>query len=104
MADSVARFYPDSNSLGPDARDDGDSGDAPDAPFLDDLQRRSYRFFIEAADPYTGFISDRAATDGSGASDHASSAACGFGLTAHSIAAKKGLVPRDEAAARTRSS
>lgn len=78
-------------------RDDGQH-----AEFLRDVQRRCYAYFQEAADPDTGFVSDRGSTDGRWFSDHASSAACGFGLTAHSIAADAGWISREEAADKTR--
>ena len=70
--------------------------------FLEDLQSRCYRFFVEAADPNTGLVSDRAAVDGSWYSTHASSAACGFAMAAHAAAAEAGWVPRAEAADRCR--
>ncbi|WP_372721767.1 glucoamylase family protein [Novipirellula sp.] len=73
-----------------------------DHRFLRDLQQRCYQFFVDAAHPSTGFISDRGATDGSWFSDHASSAACGFGLAAHSVAAQSEWIPRELAADRTR--
>lgn len=70
--------------------------------FLDDLQRRCYRFFTEAADPVTGLVSDRASFDGAWSSGHASSAACGFALAGHALAADRGYVTAGEAADRTR--
>ena len=76
--------------------------DANRAEFLNDLQSRCYRYFVEAADPETGLISDRASVDGSWYSTHASSAACGFGLAAHSTAPSAGLATRDEAVMRSR--
>src|SRR5262245_24907705 len=36
-----------------------------DEAFLEDLQRRSFRYFDEQADPTTGQVRDRARTDGS---------------------------------------
>lgn len=68
--------------------------------FLGDLQQRCYRFQIEAADPETGLVADRGRTDGSWFSDHASSAACGFALAGHGIAAQRGWV--DSVVARDR--
>lgn len=70
--------------------------------FLGDLQSRCYNFFVEAADPSTGLVSDRAAVDGSWYSTHASSAACGFAMAAHCTAADAGWTPRGEAADRCR--
>lgn len=75
--------------------------DPADNQFLDDMKRRCYRFFVEAAHPTTGLVADRGATDGSSFSPYAGSAGCGFALTAHMIAARSGWVSRDEAAART---
>lgn len=71
--------------------------------FLADLQRRCYRYFVDAADPQTQLISDRGRTDGSGFSAHCSIAACGFGLAAHGAAAVTGLASYDEAGSRVRS-
>jgi hypothetical protein len=67
--------------------------------FLEDLSRRSFRFFVEQADPVTGLVRDRALAD-SGAPDArtiASSAATGFGLAALCIAAERGWMQRAEA-------
>ncbi|QDV65925.1 hypothetical protein Pan14r_36320 [Crateriforma conspicua] len=60
--------------------------------FLDDLRQRCYQYFVDAADPDTGLIADRGRADGSGFSDHASMAACGFGLSAHALAGQNGWV------------
>ncbi|MGH8247038.1 MAG: glucoamylase family protein, partial [Gammaproteobacteria bacterium] len=61
--------------------------------FLEDLSRRSSRFFWEQADPNTGLVLDRARTDGSPHDERhrhvASIAATGFGLTALCIAAER---------------
>jgi hypothetical protein len=73
-----------------------------DETFLLDMQARCYRYFIDAANPRTGLIADRGATDGSWVSSYASSAACGFGLATHSIAADAGWCSRGEAADRVR--
>lgn len=73
-----------------------------DQAFLDDLKKRCYRYFLEASHPVTGLVPDRAATDGSWLSPHASSAACGFALASHSVAAKAGWAPRGETADRVR--
>ncbi len=74
----------------------------PEEAFIRDLQRRCYRYFLEAADPETQLVADRARTDGSGHSPHASIAACGFGLAAHAVAAQYDWVPRDEIQQRVR--
>lgn len=71
-----------------------------DDAFLDDLERRAFRFFWETAHPETGLIPDRARADGSKPGDMASVAAVGFGLTALAIGAERGWVARGEAQAR----
>jgi hypothetical protein len=76
--------------------------DESDDHFLQDLQARCYQFFLDAANPKTGFVSDRCATDGSWFSRHASSASCGFGLAAHCVASQAGWLSHDEAAERVR--
>ncbi|WP_146453810.1 glucoamylase family protein [Rubripirellula tenax] len=73
-----------------------------DRVFLDDLERRCYRYFADSADSGTGLIPDRGSTDGSWFSKYASSAACGFGLTAHTIAADRGFITQEEAVDRVR--
>src|SRR5882762_10271446 len=67
-----------------------------DAAFLEDLSRRSFRYFWERADPRTGLVLDRARADGSihdeAHRNIASIAATGFGLTALCIGAERGWV------------
>lgn len=75
---------------------------ASDEDLLDDLRRRTFRYFIEGADVKTGLIADRGRTSGKDFSGVASSAACGFGLAALSVAAEDNLISRGEAADRTR--
>ena len=70
--------------------------------FLRDMQRRNYQFFLEAVHPTTGFVADRAATDGSTTSTYASSAACGFALASHCVAADNGWGDRQEIAQRVK--
>lgn len=70
--------------------------------FLLDLQRRCYQYFLDASHPKTHLVADRGATDGSWFSSHASSAACGFAMAAHCVAAQAGWVPHGEAAERVR--
>ncbi|HEX4945637.1 MAG TPA: glucoamylase family protein [Blastocatellia bacterium] len=72
-----------------------------DQAFLEDVERRSFRYFQEQTNPNTGLVLDRARTDGSiHDEDHrntASIAATGFGLTAWCIAAERGWVSKNEA-------
>jgi hypothetical protein len=78
-----------------------------DEQFLNDLERRSFEYFREQADPQTGLVPDRARMDGSPLdANHqnvASIAATGFGLTALCIAANRYWITQNEARERTRS-
>src|SRR5918994_1108045 len=79
---------------------------AADDALLEDLSRRSFRFFWEHADAQTGIIRDRARTDGSPttgtARDVGSIASVGFGLSGLCIAAERAWVPRAQAVERAR--
>ena len=68
---------------------------APDAALLDDVERRTFHFFWDLADPNTLLIPDRAPTPA-----FSSIAAVGFGLTAYGIGAERGYVTRAQAADR----
>lgn len=63
---------------------------------LDDIQRRSFRFFWDTTNPANGLARDRFPTP-----SFASMAAVGFALTAYPIGASRGFVSRADAAART---
>ncbi|HEV2721603.1 MAG TPA: glucoamylase family protein [Thermoanaerobaculia bacterium] len=63
---------------------------------LDDVERRSFHYFWDLADPHTLLVPDRAPTP-----SFSSIAAVGFGLTAYGIGAQRGYVTRADAAART---
>src|SRR5688572_30707121 len=67
-----------------------------DARLLDDVQRRTFHYFWDLADPNTKLIPDRAPTP-----SFSSIAAVGFGLTAYGIGAHRGYVTREQAAERT---
>ena len=71
-------------------------GGASEDVFLDDVQRRTFRFFWETTNPANGLARDRYPTP-----SFASTAAVGFALTAYPIGAERGFVSRGEAAART---
>jgi hypothetical protein len=79
---------------------------AKDEVFLEDLERRQFRYFWEQADPGTGLVADRARTDGAPLDENhqgvASIAATGFGLTAICIGAERQWINRDEAKERVR--
>jgi hypothetical protein len=69
--------------------------------FLDDLAKRSSRYFWEQADLHTGIVLDRARNDGTRSGNNVgSSAATGFGLSALCIAASRGWIPREQVRAR----
>lgn len=74
--------------------------------WLEDLERRSFRYFQEHTDAQTGLTLDRARTGGGvhdeGHRNTASIAATGFGLTGWCIAAQSGWVKRAEAVAHVR--
>src|SRR5438067_13510491 len=66
-----------------------------DEALLDDVERRTFHYFWDLADPQTLLIPDRAPTP-----SFSSIAAVGFGLTAYGIAAERGYVSRAQAAER----
>jgi hypothetical protein len=67
-----------------------------DDALLDDVERRTFHFFWDLADPQTLLVPDRAPTP-----SFSSIAAVGFGLTAYGIGAERGYVTRAQAAERT---
>ncbi len=68
-----------------------------DAALLEDLGRRTFRWFWDVADLRTGLTPDREPT----ARPFCSIAATGFALTAYIIGAERGWVSREAAGART---
>ncbi len=78
---------------------------AADHQFLDDLQYRSFRYFLEQTDLQTGMTADRAPADGGPLeANHApaSIAAVGFALTAWCIGVDRSWISQTDAANRTR--
>jgi hypothetical protein len=73
-----------------------------DENFLDDVQRRAVRYFVEQMDPTTGLTVDRASVDGGIGHAPSSVAATGFGLTAWCIADARGWTHTGEALRRVR--
>jgi len=57
---------------------------------LEEIEKASFRFFWEEANPYTGQVKDRSQANGPDARTTASIAATGFGLTALCIADHRG--------------
>jgi len=75
-----------------------------DEALLDDVERRSFRYFWEQGETPTGQVRDRARADG-GPHPQAgigSIAATGFGLTALCVGADRGWAPPDAIAGRVR--
>jgi len=68
-----------------------------DDQLLDEIERASFLYFWEQANPQTGLIKDRCNTRTKDTSIVASMAATGFGLTAICIAEKRGYIPHNEA-------
>src|SRR3954465_16086538 len=66
-----------------------------DAALLDDVERRSFHFFWDLADPHTRLVPDRWPTP-----SFSSIAAVGFGLTAYGIGAERAEWTREAAAQR----
>jgi hypothetical protein len=75
------------------AREPGDGVDAVgDTARLDDLQKRTFDFFWETANPKNGLVPDRYPTP-----SFSSIAAVGFALTAYGVGVEHGWVTRGEA-------
>ena len=64
--------------------------------FIDDLERRSFDWFWQSADPYTGLVPDSWPNH-----TFSSIAAVGFGLTAYGIGVERGYITRGQAVQRT---
>jgi len=76
-----------------------------DEAFLDDMERQGCLFFWEQGSPKTGQVLDRARNNLNGSLDPrrmASTAATGFGLTALSIADRRGYLPHAQIVERVR--
>jgi hypothetical protein len=69
----------------------------PLTPLFDDLERRTFNYFWETANPENGLIPDRYPYT----EPFSSIAAIGFGLTAYGIGAERGYITRDQAIVRT---
>lgn len=70
---------------------------APDQQaFVDDLERRTFDWFWQSADPYTGLVPDSWPNH-----TFSSIAAIGFGLTAYGVGVERGYISRAQAVQRT---
>lgn len=67
-----------------------------EAAFLDSLQRDTFGFFWETANPQNGLVPDRAPTP-----SFSSIAAVGFGLTSYLVGVERGYITRAQAVERT---
>jgi len=67
-----------------------------DSVLLDELERTSFEFFWNEANPSSGLILDRANANGGSSRRKASIAATGFGLTALCIGVERGYRPAKE--------
>jgi len=70
--------------------------DSDDA-FLEEIERATFRYFWEEANPETGIVRDRCNAVKPNRADLGSIAATGFGLTALCIGAKRGYIKHAEA-------
>lgn len=70
---------------------------AEDLEFLEQLEKRNFRFFVEQAHGETGLVKDRANARGEDSSTVASIAATGFGLTALCIGQENGWISMSDA-------
>jgi hypothetical protein len=61
-------------------------------PLLEELEERTFRYFLDLAHPVTGLVPDRWPTP-----SFSSVAAVGFGLTAYPIGVERGWITREEA-------
>ncbi|WP_408887249.1 glucoamylase family protein [Komagataeibacter oboediens] len=68
-----------------------------DTALMNDLERRTFRWFWDAGDPKTGLVPDRYPSP----QTLSSVASIGFGLTAYGIGVSRGYVTRTQAATRT---
>ena len=68
-----------------------------DDRFLEEVEKANYLYFWEQAHPQTGLVKDRCNVRQNDRGAVASIAATGFGLTALSIAEKRGFVPHAQA-------
>ena len=69
---------------------------------LDEVEKRTFDFFLASANPDNGQVPDHwAPGHGNDPSFFSSIAAVGFGLTAYGIGAERGWIKRDEAVKRT---
>lgn len=79
-----------------------DAAQQTDEAFLDEVQRKSFDYFLECQHPVTGLVLDRANNFkkvdwDDGATAVTSTAAAGYALSAYVVGAERGWITRDEA-------
>ncbi len=74
--------------------------DLTDEALLEELQKRTFRFFWEGAEPASGLARDRNRQDGDAGDNLVAVGGSGFGCMALVVAVARGWVPRTAAAAR----
>ncbi|MFT8717809.1 glucoamylase family protein [Acetobacter sp.] len=74
-----------------------DSINRSDQALVNDLERRTFDWFWQAADPHTGLVPDRYPSP----QTFSSVASIGFGLTAYGIGVERHYITRDQAVERT---
>ena len=89
-----------SGSSSPPSLPPGDGYEGTDDQLLEEIERASFLFFWEQADPTTGQVKDRALAAGNDTRRVSSIAATGFGLTALCIGDQRGYQPSAAIAAR----
>jgi len=72
----------------------------PDEALLEELQKQTFRFFWDGAEPASGLARDRNRQDGDAADNLVAVGGSGFGVMALVVAATRGWVSRTAAAAR----
>ncbi len=89
-----------SGSSSPPSLPPGDGYEGTDDQLLEEIEKASFLFFWEQADPTTGQVKDRALAAGNDTRRVSSIAATGFGLTALCIGDQRGYQPGAAIAAR----
>ncbi|HLH08089.1 MAG TPA: glucoamylase family protein [Terriglobales bacterium] len=71
-----------------------------DDPLLDEIEKATFQYFLDQANPQTGLVKDRANVRAAETNNIASIAATGFGLTALCIGSQRGYISLPDARTR----
>jgi hypothetical protein len=74
--------------------------DMPDEQLLEAVQRQTFRFFWEGAEPFSGMARDRTTRTVDTSNDLVTTGGTGFGIMAMIVAVERGWITRDECLAR----